>query len=87
MISLTTEEKSEILNLSRNFVEIHQEIVGVEKEIKRLEELSSELIAKLEDCRERECDFTQSLSSKYGEGSLDAINLAWKKEELVNEVL
>jgi hypothetical protein len=87
MINLTTEEKSEILNLSRDFVEIHQEIIVVEKEIKRLEELSSELIAKLEDCRERECNFTQSLSSRYGDGTLDAINLAWKKEELVNEVL
>jgi uncharacterized protein YwgA len=87
MINLTTEEKSEILNLSRDFVEIHQEIIVVEKEIKRLEELSSELIAKLEDCRERECNFTQSLSYRYGDGSLDAINLAWKKEELVNEVL
>jgi hypothetical protein len=87
MINLTTEEKAEILNLSKDFVEIHQEMIVVEKEIKRLEELSSELISKLENCRDRECDFTQSLSIKYGEGSLDAVNLAWKKEELVNEVL
>ena len=87
MKNLTAEEKNEILDLSRDFVSIHQEIVMVEKEIKRLEELSSDLISKLNNCRERETVFTESLAAKYGEGSLDAINLAWKKEELINEVL
>jgi hypothetical protein len=87
MRNLTSDEKNEILDLSRDFVSIHHEIVVVEKEIKRLEELSSELISRLSECRERETIFTNNLSAKYGEGSLDAINLAWKKEELVNEVL
>jgi hypothetical protein len=53
MKNLTSDEKNEILDLSRDFVSIHHEIVVVEKEIKRLEELSSELISRLNECRER----------------------------------
>ena len=87
MIRLTDEERNDILDLSRDFVSIHQEIVMAEKEMARLAELSNELMSKLEDCRNKEAEFTKSLNSKYGEGTLDAINLAWKKEELANEIL
>ena len=87
MINLTAKEKNEILDLSRSFISIHQEIVIAEKEMERLGELSADLISKLEDCRNKEVVFTKVLNSKYGDGTLDVINLAWKKEELIDEIL
>jgi len=86
MIKLTKTEKEEILKLSTRFVEIHQDILQVERSIKKMQEKAENLIENLEECREREKIFTQKLHDKYGEGHLDPINLEWKKEEIVYEI-
>ena len=54
MIDLTEKEKNEIFQLSGDFVRIHAEIMEVEEAIKQMEMKSSDLIAELENCRERE---------------------------------
>lgn len=86
MIKLTKNEKDEILKLSTRFVEIHQEILQVEKTIKKMQEKAESLIEDLEECRESEKIFTKKLHSKYGEGHLDPVNLEWKKEEIIYEI-
>jgi len=86
MINLTKKEQESMLNLSKEFVSIHQEILQVEKTIKEMEDRSCELISQLERCRENESDFICKLEKKYGIGSLDPINLVWKKETVNNEV-
>jgi hypothetical protein len=80
MENLTRDEKNVIMEISSEFIDIHREIVAVEETIKRMTDRSSELIQKLERCREKEREFVCSLSNKYGEGELDPMNLAWKKE-------
>jgi len=85
MNNLTREEKSTIMEISSEFIDIHREIVTVEETIKRMTERSSDLIDKLERCRERERAFVCSLSDKYGDGELDPMNLTWKKECLKDE--
>ena len=85
MKNLTREEKNVIMEISTEFIDIHREIVTVEETIKRMTERSSELIEKLERCREKERVFVCSLSDKYGDGELDPMNLAWKKEFLKDE--
>ena len=86
MIQLTKKEQESMLRLSKEFVSIHQEILHVEKTIKEMEDRSSLLIRQLERCREYEGDFICDLEKKYGEGSLDPINLTWKKETIKNEI-
>ena len=51
-----------------------------------MEERSAELILILEECREAERMFILELEKKYGYGTLDPINLVWKKEDIENEV-
>jgi superfamily II helicase len=86
MILLTKKEQESMLNLSKEFVNIHQEILQIERAIQEMEERSSQLISQLERCRENEGDFICELEKKYGIGSLDPINLIWKKETINNEV-
>lgn len=86
MIQLTKKEQEGMLNLSKEFVSIHQEILQVEKTIKEMEDRSSELIGQLERCREDEGDFISGLEKKYGQGSLDPINLTWQKETIKDEI-
>lgn len=85
MNNLTGEEKNVIMEISSEFIDIHREIVTVEDTIKRMTERSTDLINKLERCREKERQFVCSLSEKYGDGELDPMNLSWKKECLKNE--
>ena len=86
MIDLNKEERENMLNLSKDFVGIHKEILSVERTIKDMEERSAELILILEECREAERMFILELEKKYGYGTLDPINLVWKKEDIENEV-
>ena len=86
MIDLNKEERENMLNLSKDFVGIHNEILSVERTIKDMEERSAELILILEECREAERMFILELEKKYGHGTLDPINLVWKKEDIENEV-
>jgi hypothetical protein len=86
MTNLTKKEREAMLSLSKQFVNIHQEILQVERTIKEMEDRSSELISQLERCRENENDFICQLEKKYGIGSLDPINLVWKKETVNNEI-
>ncbi len=87
MTNLTKEERDEILDISKNFVEIHQRIMKIEERIKDLESESSVLIGELESCRDREFRFVSELSDKYGEGTLDPLTLRWEiaieKKEIV----
>jgi hypothetical protein len=85
MIQLSSEERAQILKFSTEFVNIHQSILSVEETIANLERESLDLISKLERCREIEGDFVAQLENKYGVGTLDPINLTWKKE-ILNEV-
>lgn len=85
MVKLTKSEKEEIVSLSSKFVQIHREVTDVEKAIEKMKEKAKNLMDNLEDCRERERVFTQRMLEKYGEGHLDPMNLAWKKEEIVYE--
>lgn len=84
MIELNKEEKNEVLELSKEFIRIHGEILSVEESIKRLEQRSEELISELEECRAQERAFSKQLSEKYGQGSLDPTGLCWKKDEILN---
>lgn len=79
MIKLNKTEKEEIIELSNEFVSIHQEIMNIEDEIQKSREKADQLIRILEQCREKEKDFTKKMYSKYGEGRLDPINLKWIK--------
>ena len=51
-----------------------------------MEDRSSKLIGQLERCREDEGDFISGLEKKYGQGSLDPINLTWQKETIKDEI-
>jgi hypothetical protein len=82
MKTLSLEEKSLLMSISTEYIDIHREITNVEETIKRMEERSAELIGKLESCRGKEKAFICELSNKYGEGKLDPMNLTWKKEEI-----
>jgi len=82
MKTLSQEEKSLLMSISTEYIDIHREITNVEETIKRMEERSAELIGKLESCRGKEKVFICELSNKYGEGKLDPMNLTWKKEEI-----
>lgn len=86
MTELTKKEKEDVLSISQEFIRIHGEIMTVEETIKKMEIRSSELIQELEECREREKHFSDSLSEKYGEGKLDPMGLKWKKE-VVYEII
>lgn len=86
MIQLSKKEQESMLNLSKKFVSIHQEILQVEKTIKEMEDRSAELISQLERCREDENDLVCDLEKKYGCGTLDPINLVWKKQTIKDEV-
>ena len=87
MIELSKKEKKEVLELSKEFIRIHGEILTVEESIKRLEQRSAELISELEECRANERVFSEQLSKKYGQGSLDPTGLCWKKDEILNYYL
>jgi len=83
MINLTSQEREKIMSLSKDFVEIHQEIMKVEETIKEMESRASSLVSKLDSCRNEEFRFVSELSDKYGEGSLNPFTLTWeiKKEK------
>jgi hypothetical protein len=84
MRKLNKKEQSEILNLSKKFIEIHSKIVEVEKQIQSLENKSSELISELESCREIEREFCRNMENKYGEGQIDPIEMSWiTKKEMI----
>jgi hypothetical protein len=83
MIELSKIEKNKILDLSKDFIRIHGEILSVEETIKKLELRSSELISQLEECRAYEKQFSDELKEKYGQGRLDPSGLCWKNEEIV----
>lgn len=78
MKKLNKKEQDEILNLSKRFIDIHSQIVKVEKEIQFLETQSSNLISDLEFCRETEREFCKKMVKKYGEGELDPLSMIWK---------
>jgi oligoribonuclease NrnB/cAMP/cGMP phosphodiesterase (DHH superfamily) len=78
MKKLNKKEQIEIVNLSKRFIDIHSQIVKVEKEIHVLENQSSILISDLEICRETEKEFCRKMSEKYGEGELDPLSMMWK---------
>lgn len=78
MKKLNKKEQDEILNLSKRFIDIHSQIVKVEKEIQFLETQSSNLISDLEFCRETEMGFCKKMAKKYGEGELDPLSMTWK---------
>lgn len=84
MIDLTEKEKSEIFQLSGDFIRIHAEIMEVEESIKQMEMKSSGLIEELENCRRKEELFNKELLDKYGEGKLDLSGLKWIKMEMEN---
>lgn len=79
MSKLTKREKSEILKLSKKFIEIHKELFSVEESLKNMSKKSESLLCDLEKCRKEEEIFIKSLSSKYGDGVLDPFSLSWEK--------
>lgn len=83
MKKLNKKEQNEILNLSKRFIDIHSQIVKVEKEIQFLEVQSSNLISDLESCRETEKEFCKKMSEKYGNGELDPLSMTWKIKEKI----
>ncbi len=87
MINLSQKEKEKIMEISKNFLEIHQEILHVEKSIKEMEEKSADLISKLESCREEEFRLVSTLSDKYGNGSLNPFTLTWEAVEEKKEII
>ncbi len=87
MINLNQKEKEKIMKISKNFVEIHQEIMQVEKAIKEMEIKSADLVSKLESCREEEFRLVSSLSDKYGDGSLNPFTLTWETIQEKKEIV
>jgi hypothetical protein len=80
MKKLNKKEQNEIVNLSKRFINIHSQIVEVEKEIQFLENQSSNLLCDLESCREAEKEFCKKMTKKYGIGELDPLSMAWKNK-------
>ncbi len=87
MINLNTKEKEKIMEISKNFVGIHQEIMQVEQTIKEMESKSADLVSKLESCREDEFRLVSELTDKYGEGSLNPFTLTWEKTQEKKETV
>lgn len=87
MANLTNKEREKIINLSENFVGIHQKIIKIEVRIKDLESEAASLIKELESCREVESLFVSILSDKYGEGSLDPLTLSWRVDNKKKEMI
>jgi len=87
MSQLTNKEKETILKFSKNYINLHNQIVSVEEEIKKLEDKSSCLIQELEDCRLEETDFMELLSKKYGPGQINPMNLCWEEKKLTEDEL
>lgn len=83
MTELNKEEKNVILDLSRDFIRIHTELLSVEDSIKKLETRSSDLISQLNECRKKDEELSDNLKKKYGPGKLDTSGLCWKNEEIL----
>ena len=86
MVQINKKEKERVLKFSNNYISIHGEIVSVEKEIKKLEESSANLISELERCREEESCFMERMIKKYGPGRLNPMTLCWEPESLQEEI-
>jgi len=80
MLRLTKKEQDSVMKFSSKYISVHNEIIKVEKSIKQLEEKSSNLVKELQDCRDEEKKFMESMSEKYGPGVLNPMNLCWEKK-------
>jgi hypothetical protein len=79
MVELEESEKDYIKGLSTEYKRIHKEIKEVEDLMKEFSERAKTLIKELEEKRENEMGFLDSLREKYGEGYIDVFTLRWMK--------
>ncbi len=79
MVELEESEKDYVKGLSTEYKRIHKEIKEVEDLMKEFSERAKTLIKELEEKREAEMGFLDSLRGKYGEGYIDVFTLRWMK--------
>jgi hypothetical protein len=72
-------DQSKILEISKKYLEIHQNISIVEKKMQDLQNLSSKLISELEDCRKEEKNLMGDMEKTYGTGKLNPLSFCWEK--------
>ena len=81
MIELEESEKDYIKNLSVHYKRIHKEIKEVEDLMKDFTDRAKNLIEELEEKRENELRFLDSLKGKYGDGHIDVFSFKWVTEK------
>ncbi len=82
---ITENEIEEVLKFSNEYVSLHSQIGKIESEIRELENKASNLIARLEECRDEEKTFMDALSKKYGEGKINLSTLNWETKNDIYE--
>lgn len=81
---ITREEESRANKIKGEFIEVHDQISEIQKEMDLLNERSKFLIGRLETLREDESKFILSLEEKYGQGTLDPFKMIYKIKENEN---
>ena len=81
MKELEESEKEYIKNLSVHYKRIHKEIKEVEDLMKEFSDKTKNLIRELEEKREKEMGFLDSLKEKYGDGHIDVFSFKWVTEK------
>jgi len=79
MKKINKEDQAKILEISKKYLEIHQNISIVEKKMQNLQDLSSKLIRELEDCRNEEKNLMGDMEKTYGTGKLNPLSFCWEK--------
>lgn len=78
-MELTKKEKDTANLLKIKFSEVRSDIEDVQGQMEYLNTKAGSLIKDLEDLREQESNFIDSLREKYGEGNLDPFKLIYMK--------
>jgi len=78
-MELTKKEKDTANLLKIKFSEVRSDIEDVQGQMEYLNTKAGSLIKDLENLREQESNFIDSLSEKYGEGNLDPFKLIYIK--------
>jgi hypothetical protein len=79
MKKINKADQAKILEISKKYLEIHQNISIVEKKMQNLQDLSSKLIRELEDCRNEEKNLMGDMEKTYGTGKLNPLSFCWEK--------
>ena len=75
---ISPKEEKRANQIKNEFSEVHTQISNIQEEMNLLNKKAEKLIHSLELIRKEELDFLNSLTEKYGEGSLDPFKMTYK---------